>query len=131
MPFKIWFLAFYARNFAMEIYIGQLALCSFLVRQLSNHLGNDNQVVRCCWNPLLPQSIATSKTNRCLCWTKLQHVYYKFIQIFMPLLMDVLKYHISYQFKSKFEKLNKYSFAYNFFMDIGITLYHPFTEFIW
>ena len=49
----------------------------------------------------------------------------------MPLLMDVLKCHISYQFKSKFEKLNKYSFANNFFMGIGIALYHPFTEFIW
>ena len=34
--------------------------------------------------------------------------------------MDALKYHISYQFKTKFEKLNKYSLAYNFFMDIGI-----------
>ena len=49
----------------------------------------------------------------------------------MPLLMDVLKSHISYQFKSKFEKLNKYSFANNIFMGIGIALYHPFTEFIW
>ena len=40
----------------------------------------------------------------------------------MPLLMDVLKCHISYQFKSKFEKLNKYSFANNFFMGIGIAV---------
>ena len=46
------------------------------------------------------------------------------MQHLMPLLMDVLKYHISYQFKSKFEKLNKYSLAYNIFMDIGIALYH-------
>ena len=48
----------------------------------------------------------------------------------MPLLMDVFKYYISYQFRSKFEKLNTYSFAYIFFMDIGIALYHPFTEFM-
>ena len=37
------------------------------------------------------------------------------MQHLMPLLIDVLKYHISYQFKSKFKKLNKYSFAYNFY----------------